>query len=146
MSGISDISSILQNSLLLPNINTNNSDNQLKAFQEKLNSMPSVLDKNTLTKLRNGEYEITLKEYTDMSTYNATMTALYGNNSANTFQNTLNILTNSPENELANAKSFVKKMTDNGMSKQTAVKTYSALKKYSLMSSFKNYNFVKTKA
>ena len=81
-----------------------------------------------------------------MNTYNTMMTALYGNKSANTFQNTLNFLTNSPEDRLATAKSFVKSMKDNGMSTEKAVRTYTALQKYSLMSSFGNYNFIKASA
>lgn len=146
MSEISDISSILQNNLLLGTVNNNTREGQLQAIQTQLVNMPSVLDESTLTKLRNGEYEITLSEYTNMNTYNTMMTALYGDNSASKFQNTLNISTKSAEDELATAKSFVKTMKENGMSAKTAVKTYAALQKYSLMSSFGNYNFVKAKA
>ena len=74
------------------------------------------------------------------------MTSLYGDKSASTFQNTLNILSKTPENELATAKSFVDKMREYGMSNKTAVKTFSALQKYSMMSSLGNYNFIKTNA
>lgn len=147
MSEISDLSSILQNSLLLYSYN-NNENQSSDAFQEiqnRLGAMPSVLDEDFLTRLRNGEYEISLKEYTDMTTYNTMMSALYGNHSADPFQNTLNLLTGSTEDRLANAKSFIDKMKQNGMSNQSAVRTYSALQKYSLMSSLgNNYNYVKT--
>ena len=146
MSDLSDISSLLQNSLLLTNTKTDIKQNQFNTLQEDFDNLPSVLDEKTLTKLKNGEYEISLKEYTNMNTYNTMMTALYGNKSANAFQNTLGIITKTPEDGLANAKTFVDKMKEYGMSNKTAVQTYSALKKYSVMSSFGNYNFVKAKA
>ena len=146
MAQVSDLSSILTESLQLQNYgySDNNSD-KVQAIRQQLSNIPSVLDENTLTKFKNGEYEITLEEYTSMSTYNTMMTALYGNRSADKFQNILNIVTNSSEDSLANAKSFVDRMKQNGMSNSTAIKTYSALKKYSLMSSFGNYNFIKAK-
>ena len=146
MSEISDLSSILQNSLLLTNVNSESKTNHLQTIQNQLKTMPSVLNEDTITKLKNGEYEISLKEYTNLNTYNTMMNAMYGNRSANTFQNTLNVLTNSAEDELATAKSFIDSMKQNGMSNKTAVQTYSALKKYSLMSSYGNYNFIKAKA
>ena len=145
MADLSDISSIIQNSLLLTSYGINNDNNKLQTIQEQLKGINSVLDKDTLTKLTNGEYEVTLKEYTNINTYNTMMNALYGNTSANTFQNTLNTLTNSAEDNLATAKAFVSSMKANGMSNQSAVKTYVALQKYSLMSSFGNYNFVNAK-
>ena len=146
MADLSDISSIIQNSLLLTSYGINNDNNKLQTIQEQLKGITSVLDKDTLTKLTNGEYEVSLKEYTNMNTYNTMMSALYGNSSANTFQNTLNTLTNSAEDNLATAKAFVASMKANGMTNQAAVKTYAALQKYSLMSSFGNYNFVNAKA
>ena len=108
MAQVSDLSSILTESLQLQNysFSDNNSD-KVQAIRQQLNNIPSVLDENILTKFKNGEYEITLEEYTSMSTYNTMMTALYGNRSADKFQNILNIVTNSTEDSLANAKSFV---------------------------------------
>ena len=146
MSEISDLGYILQNSLRMYSVgNGSQSSDTLAAVQNRLSSLPSVLDENSLTKLRNGEYDISLKEYTSMSTYNTMMSALYGNNSANPFQNTLNLLTASPEDGLANAKSFLDKMKANGMSTKSAVRTYTALQKYSLMSDLgNNYSYVKT--
>ena len=146
MSEISDLSFILQDSLKLSSVSRDDSSTRLKDIQNSLKSLPSVLDEDFLTKLKNGEFEISLKEYTSMNTYNTMMSALYGNKSANPFQNTLNILTDSAEDKLASAKSFIEKMKENGMSNQTAVKTFAALQKYSMMSSFGNYNFVKAKA
>ena len=145
MANVSDISSLLQNSLLFTSVNKDESNKRLAAVQSQLESFSSVLDKDTLTKLRNGEYEITLKEYTNMNTYNTMMTALYGNDSANKYQNNLNALTGSAEEGFATAKSFVEKMKENGMSNRMAVKTYHALQRYSLMSSFGNYNFINAK-
>ena len=145
MSEVSDISSIIQESLLLGSVSKNGQSDKLQKVQDQIKNLPSVLDKDTLTKLKNGDYEVSLKEYTNMNTYNTMMSALYGNRSANTFQNTLNLITKSPEDELATAKTFVQTMKDNGMSTKTAVKTFAALRKYSLMSSFGNYNFVKAK-
>ena len=142
MSEISDLRSFLQDSLLLRTSDNNIWENQLETIRKKLDDVPSVLDKDTLTRLNNGEYNLSLREYTKMTTYNTMMSALYGNNSANKFQNTLNILTNSAENELANAKTFVSLMQGNGMSAKTAVQTFAALQKYSLMSSYGNYNYV----
>ena len=142
MSDIADLSSIMQNQLLLLNANVKQTDN-LQDIQKQLSNLPSVLDKQTITGLVNGEYDISLKEYTSLNTYTTMMEALYGNSSANKFQNTLNLLTNSSETNLANAKSFIEKMKENGMSNKAALTTYTALQKYSLMSStFGNYNFV----
>ncbi len=164
MSDVSDLSSILQNSLLLSNLSETKTKNQfeqlrdvlgqvkqnpLEQLQEKLRNIPSVLDKNTIAKLReeDNEFGISLKEYTSFSTYNTMMSTLYGNTSASRFQNTLNLITNSPENELASAKTFVEKMKENGMSNSTAVRTYSALKQYSILSSsLGDYSFVNAKA
>ena len=148
MSDLTDVSSIMQKSLLLMNVgNANYSTDKLDEIQTRLNNMPSVLDKNTLTDLVDGKYDISLKEYTSLNTYNTMMEALYGNNSANLFQQKLGLYSQSMETTLANAKSFIDKMKDNGMSNQAAVRTYAALQKYSLMSSaFDNYNFVNAKA
>ena len=142
MSDINDLSSIMQNQLLLLNVKTKQNDN-LQEIQNQLSNLPSVLDKQTISELINGKYDISLKEYTSLNTYNTMMETLYGNSSANKFQNTLNFLTNSTETNLANAKSFIEKMKENGMSNKAALTTYTALQKYSLMSSaFGNYNFV----
>ena len=168
MSNVSDLSSILQNSLLLDSYKDKDKDKTSKNQFEQLadvlenikknpyedllensKNIPNILDKQTLSKLsdKDNEFGITLKEYTNFSTYNTMMNTLYGNNSANKFQNTLNILTNSATNELATAKTFVEKMKENGMTNSNAVKTYSALKQYSMLSSsFGNYSFVKANA
>ena len=147
MSEISDISSILKNSLLLANENKAASKTQAEIIKDRLNELPKTIDKQTLSILKNdnNEFGVSLKQYTDLSTYSTVMNTLYGNKSANKFQNTLNMLTDSADDELATAKAFINKMKENGMSNQNAVKTYSALKKYSLMTSLNNYNFVNSK-
>jgi len=143
---LADMSSILTESLLLNNTGrTSSSEDKFQQFQTQLQNMPSILDESTLTKLKNGDFEISLQEYTSMNTYNTMMSALYGNNSANKFQNILNIMTDSDETDLATAKTFVDKMKANGMSNATAVRTYAALQKYSLLSSFGKYNYVNAK-
>ena len=147
MSQLSDLSSILNNSLLLSSyIKESIDSSKLQQIQKDVQEIPSILDKETITKLQNGEFGISLKEYTSMSSYNTMMNALYGNNSANKFQNMLNSFVNNSEADFATAKSFVDKMKENGMSEKTAVKTFIALQKYSLMSSVNNYNFVNAKA
>ena len=120
-------------------------NDRIERLRKQAQNIPSVLDQDTLTKLRNGEYEISLKEYTNMNTYNNLMTVAYGNNSANPFQQYLNNYMNTDEDKLANAKSFIEKMKENGLSNNSALKLYSALQSYSLISSFKNYNFVNAK-
>lgn len=143
---ISSVSSVLTGSLLLTDYSKGISDTKLQNIKEQLSDLPSVLDKKTLQNLTNGEYDISLKQYTNMNTYNAVMSTVYGNNSANKFQSIIGFVTNSSEDNLATAKSFVDKMKEYGMSNNSAVKTYIGLKKYSLISSVGNYNFVNAKA
>ena len=56
---------------------------KLANLDKQMQGLPSVLDEETLNNLVEGEYDITLKEYTDLNTYRNTMGALYGANSAN---------------------------------------------------------------
>ena len=118
---------------------------RIENIRKQSQSLPSVLDANTLSKLRSGDYGITLREYTNLSTYNNLMNVAYGNNSASPFQQYLNNFLESDDDKLANAKSFIEKLRENGMSNSTALKLYSAMQSYSLVSSFKNYNFVNAK-
>ena len=144
---ISDISSLLTDSLLLNGYRGYTTSDALQSVKDSLQDLPSVLDKTTLDGLVDGKYDITLKEYTNFNTYNTMMNALYGNQSANRFQNVLNILTDSAEDKLANAKSFIDKMKENGMSNSSAVKTYVALQKYSMLESVNNnLGFVSARA
>jgi uncharacterized membrane-anchored protein YjiN (DUF445 family) len=145
-SQMSDIGSILTNSMLLTGLGSSTSSEKLQAIKDSLQNLPSVLDKDTLQNVINGDYNLTLKQYSDMNTYNTMMNSLYGNKSANKFQNVLNILTDSSEDKLATAKDFIDKMKEKGMSNSTAVKTYSAIQKYSLLTNVGNFNFVNAKA
>ena len=65
---------------------------KLDNINKQLKDLPKVLDKETLENFQKGEYDITLKEYTDMNTYRTTMTALYGNSSAKKFIQQLTII------------------------------------------------------
>ena len=118
---------------------------RIDELRKQTQSLPSVLDAKTLSKLRSGDYGITLREYTNLNTYNNLMTIAYGNNSADPFQQYLNSFLESDEDKLANAKSFINKVKESGVSNSTARKLYSAMQSYSLISSFKNYNFVNAK-
>ena len=147
MSEIDTLNSSLEESLLRTLINTVNektSDKTTKIEYQKKN-LPSLLDVNTLQELIDGKYDITLREYTNMNTYNSLMSSVYGKNSASPFQKYLNNILDKDDDKLANAKTFVEKMKENGLSNQSAVKLYSALKSYSLISSFNNYSFVSAK-
>lgn len=122
--------------------------NRLDKINQQLKDLPAVLDKETLNKLRNGEYEISLKEYTDMNTYRTTMQALYGNSSANKFPSILNKFLGNQEDKVVSAKNFIERMEEKGVSKGSAIKLYTALKTYSATSSLLsgiNYNFVSAK-
>lgn len=148
MSEINTINSLLTETLkeriYLPSIEGNASD-RLQEIKERLQNLPSVLDPSTLQKLRNGEYDISLREYSSMNTYRNMMEHLYGDKSADTFQNYLDSIFDSDEDKVANAKNFIEKMKKNGMSNSKALKLYTAIKTYSLVSSYKNYNFIKAK-
>ena len=118
---------------------------RIEEIRKQTQTLPSVLDAETLSKLRSGDYGITLREYTNLSTYNNLMTVAYGNNSASPFQQYLNNFLESDDDKLANAKSFIDKAKESGISNSKALKLYSALQSYSMLTSFKNYNFVNAK-
>lgn len=142
-----NIASILTDSLLLTDYKGQTASDKLQEIKNRLQNLPSVLDKTTLEDLKDGKYEITLKQYTSMNTYNTMMNALYGDKSADKFQNFLNIFTDSQEDGMAKAKSFIDKLREQGMSNSGAIRTYAALQKYSILSSYgNNYNFVNAKA
>ena len=65
---------------------------KLEAVNKKLEDLPAVLDKETLQDILNGEYDITLEEYTDMNSYRFAMDRLYGNYSSDRFPVMLNSL------------------------------------------------------
>ena len=100
---------------------------KLDNINKQLNDFPKVLDKKTLENFKNGEYDISLKEYTDMNTYRTTMTALYGNSSANKFNSSINNYLGIESNKTTTAKEFIEKLEDKGVAKETALKLYTSM-------------------
>lgn len=117
----------------------------LEKFNDEGQSLSSIIDEDTLQEIADGKYDISLKQYTNMHTYNLMMSNLYGNNSANIFQNSLNNVLGSQENTIATAKTFVDTMRERGLNNSSALKLYTAIKSYSAMSSLSNFNFVDAK-
>ena len=144
MAELTDISSIISNSLYLKLLDNTTLNQRIQQVQEKSKTLQTLLGEDFAEKL-NDEFGISLKDYTNLNTYGTVMNMLYGNNSANRFQNLMQFYVGDNENKLASAKSFVNKMKENGMSTNRAVKTYTALQKYSLMSSIGNFNYVNAK-
>ena len=107
---------------------------KLQNINKQLKELPSVLNPDTLEKLQNGEYEVTLKEYTDMNTYRTMMTALYGNSSANRFNSALGRFLGLENNRRVSAKEFMNALENKGVSQGSALKLYTAMKTYSSMS------------
>ena len=120
-------------------------DKLAKLSNRSLLELPSIVDINTLKDLKEGMFDISLRQYTNLHTYNLMMSNLYDNTSANVFQKSLNNLLGTEENDIATAKTFVDTMRERGLSNQSAITLYSALKSYSLTSSIGNYNFVDAK-
>ena len=147
MSDIGTFNTKLMDSLLEARqiVFTQKTSDTSERIKTQMETLPSVLDESTLQKLKDGEYDITLKEYTNISTYRAKMNALYGNNSADSFQQNINRFLNNDNDKLSNAKSFIEKMKENGISNTSAVKLYSAIRSYSLISDIKNYSYVSAK-
>ncbi len=120
---------------------------RLENINNRLQNLPEVLDKTTLQQLVDGAFDISLEEYTDLSTYKTTMSALYGNRSASTLPDMLNtLLGNEKHASSPSAKDFIDKMRERGISNGSALKLYTALKTYSINSSLiTNNSFVSAK-
>ena len=153
MSNISNISSMLTDTLLL-GLTDKSTTERYEEIRQKIQNIKelstSALTPQVVQDLRDGKYEITLREFTNFNTYNNIMSNLYGDSSADTFQSLLNVLSGKNGNNLtkgiANAKTLVEILKERGMTNKNALKTYSALQKYSLMSSLQNnYSFVSAK-
>ena len=137
---------------LLNNIQYNNSSEtetsteteKVKDIKEMMRNLPSALNEKMQAETQDSTYSITLKQFTDLTSYNNTMSSLYGNNSSDKFQNLLNKTLDTYEDHLATAKSFIDKLKSEGMTNKEAVNTYNALQQYSLITSSNNYNFVNT--
>lgn len=115
-------------------------------INSKLKDFPAVLDKETLEKFQNGEYEITLEEYTDMNTYRTTMKALYGDSSSNNFNLALGGYLGMSGDKIS-AKDFIQGLEEKGVSKGSALKLYSALRTYTSLSTIwdKKNSFISAK-
>ena len=106
-------------------------------------SSAKTLNEEAIALLESGDYDVSLREFTSFSTYLAQMTSMYGNKSSNRFQQTINnILNTGNENSVANAKSFIDKMKEKGVSNSSAIKLYSAIQSYSLVSTLNNNSYV----
>ena len=108
---------------------------RLQDINKQLGDLPSVLDRQTLQELIDGEYDITLQEYTDMNTYKTTMSALYGNQSADRFPSMLNNIVGNNSNRNISAKEFIDIMRERGLTSTSAMGLYTALRTYSITSS-----------
>ena len=134
----SNVIEILLRSLQVDLPKTNKANNLL--LNSKKNTS-KTLNEEAIAILASGDYDVSLKEFTSFSTYLAQMTSMYGNKNTNKFQQTLNnILNHDKDNSIANAKSFIEKMKEKGVSSSSAVKLYSAMQSYSLVSALNNSN------
>ena len=122
---------------------------RLENINNQLKDLPAVLDKQTLQDLRDGRYDITLEEYTDLNTYRTVMNALYGNYSSNRLPSMLNSLLGNGinNNNSVSAKDFISIMKERGLTSSSAIGLYTALRTYSITSSLigKNNSFVSAK-
>ena len=104
-------------------------------INQQIGNMPAVLDRTTLDALVNGEYDISLREYTDMNTYRTTMSVLYGNNSSSPLNSSLNtLLGNNNQNRTISVKDFIDRLGERGVSESDALRLYTAARAYSLTS------------
>ena len=154
MQSIDTVSSSILEELLrqsvtqkLQNLTNNNSpfETWLDTLMDKDDPLSSIVDKDTLQGLIDGEYNISLEGYTDMHTYNLMMSNLYGNNSLSIFQSSINNLLGNNDNTIASAKTFVDTMRERGLSNASALKLYTAIKSYSAMSGLSNFSYVDAK-
>ena len=116
--------------------------NKLDRINGELKDLPSILNPETITKLKDGEYKISLKEYHDLNSYRTTMSALYGNKSASKFQTVMNNLFETEDKAFTSAKEFINALEEKGIEKKSALKLYTAMKSYSAMNTYLNNSFV----
>ena len=142
MSDIETIRSAIADAIINQSTKNESATEKLKKITNKLDGLPAIADKNTLQELIDGKYKVSLKEYTNLNSYRNVMNSLYGNKSANSFNQTINKILGKEEDDdsLDNAKNFVEKMKENGFSNSSAIKLYTALKSYSLISAMQSNN------
>lgn len=139
------------NAEILSNALKVDKNGNFQKVSEKINRIPTVLDKETLNKLQEGEYGITLEKYTSLNNYKVAMSSWLGDSSNNQLVSSLNTLLSKKENNLDNqsfstVKDFLEKMQERGLSKEDALKLYSTAKSYSLTNSFlQKNNFLSAK-
>lgn len=142
MSDIETIHSAIADAIINQSTKNESATEKLKKITEKLDGLPAIANKNTLQDLIDGKYNVSLKEYTNLNSYRNVMNSLYGNKSANSFNQTINKILGKEDDDdnLDNAKNFVEKMKENGFSNSSAIKLYTALKSYSLISAMQSNN------
>ena len=111
----------------------------------KSDVLSGIVNRNSFIEIKNGDYGITLKDYTTLNSYRTNMNSLYGNLSANKFTNYLNKLYGDTSNSIS-AQDVIDKIREKGVSNNSALKVYQALNKYSFMSNdMVNNSFVSAK-
>ena len=140
-------SSLTLNNVFL--VAQNSFSEKMVNLDSQMRSLPSVLDKETLNDLVEGEYDITLQQYTDMNSYRNSMQLIHGNNSANPVYSGLNRLmgNGSSNNTTVSASNFIERMKDRGLSETSAFSLYTAVRTYSINNSLlsANNSFVNAK-
>ena len=114
--------------------NDNISD-KLNKIESALKDLPTVLDLETLGKLKDGEYDITLEQYASMNSYRVQMNALYGLKSSSKLPTMLNNYLGRKSDDDMSAKDFVSNLKKLGVDTNNAVKIYGAMKSYSITTS-----------
>lgn len=96
------------------------------------------------------DYGISLKSFKNLNSYITVMNSIYGNTSQSKFKTALNNVLNAGQNsQITNAKTFIEKMRENGLTNSGATKVLKAVNSYSLVSTMQNNNinsFVSAKA
>ena len=81
------------------------------------------------------DFGISLRDFTNLNSYITMMNSIYGNSSKTKFQNALaNVLSAGQNTQIANAKTFIQKMKENGLSNSSALTMFKAVNSYSLVS------------
>ncbi len=143
---MSSIESLTLNNLFLTA--QNGMSEKVENLNKQMQNLPSVMDRETLEDLINGKYEITLQEYTSINNYRNSMKLLFGNNSANPLYSGLNALMGKGyyDNTAVSAKTFLDNMRQKGLSNETALNLYTAMKTYSINNTLlKNNSFISAK-
>lgn len=128
----------------------NDKEGNFESFQNKISNIPAVLDKQTINKFIDGEYDISLENYTNLNSYKTAMQSLLGDSSNNSLSLNINKLLGKNEEKeninLTSIKEFLEEMKNRGLSEKNAFKLYSTVKTYSLTNSIlEKNNFVNAK-